>query len=303
MSGIMTTADWGLMMWPGINSVYGVTRAEYPEEYRELFDIFSSRKHTEEDVGASMFGLARVKDEGAAVEYDSGSQGFRTRYTHVEYALGFAISRILMEDDLYDVVGNARAQALAFSMRQTKETVAANVYNRAFNASYTGGDGKEMIASDHPRVAGGTWSNEASTPVALSEAALEQACIDIARFTDDRGNKAAYKPVSLIITPELEFTAARILKSEGRVGTSNNDINVLNLMGKFRKVVVNHYLTDTNAWFIRTDCPNGMKLFERRADDFDMDNDFDTDNAKFKATMRFSAGWTDPRGIYGSEGA
>lgn len=303
MSGIMTTADWGLMLWPGINAIYGQAYAEYPEEYKALFEIHQSRRGSEEDVGTTSFGLARVKNEGAAVEYDSGSQGFRTRYTHVEYALGFAISRILMEDDLYDVAASQRAQSLAFSMRQTKETVAANVYNRAFNSSYTGGDGKEMCATDHPNVAGGTWSNEPTVAVDISEAALEQACIDIARFTNDRGLKIALMPQSLIITPEQEFTVARILKSENRVGTANNDINVLNMMGKFRTVHVNHYLSDTDAWFIRTNAPNGLKLFERRADDFDMDNDFDTDNAKFKATMRFSCGWTDPRAIYGSPGA
>lgn len=299
--GIMTSAEFGLLLWPGLNEVYG-EYMEKAEQWRALVDVFQSRKATEEDLGVVGMGMARVRNEGAAVEYDKHYMGFRTRYTAVEYALGFAMSLILMEDDLYDVVGNQRAQALAFSMRQTKETVVANVYNRAFNSSYVGGDAKEMCATDHPNVTGGTWSNEAASPVDLTEAALEQACIDISRFKNDRGHPAAIQPVSLIITPEQEFTAARILRSEKRVGTSNNDVNVLNLMGKFSTIHINHYLTDTDAWFIRTNAPNGLKLFERRADSFDMDNDFDTDNAKFKATMRFSCGWTDPRGIYGSPG-
>lgn len=251
----------------------------------------------------SSFGLAVVKPEGAGITYDSERQGFITRYNHVVYALGFVITREMMEDDQYDIVGQRKAQGLAFSMRQTKEIVAANVYNRAFNASYTGGDAKEMIATDHPLVAGGTWSNELATPADLSEAALEQAYIDISAFTNDRGLLIGVRPKCLIIHPSNMFEAKRVLQTEGRYGTANNDLNALKTMGIIPEVVVNHYLTDSDAWFIRTNVKNGLKYFERRADSFDMDNDFDTENAKFKATARYSFGWTDPRAIYGSAGA
>jgi hypothetical protein len=189
-------------------------------------------------------------------------------------------------------------------MRQTKETVAANVYNRAFNSSYTGGDGKELCATDHPNVAGGTWSNELTTAADLSEAALEQAIIDMMAWTDDRGLLIAAMPEKLIIPPELVFEAERILETPLRVGTADNDVNALKNLGKFRGgVTVNHYLTDADAWFIRTNVANGMKHFERKADSFAEDNDFDTDNAKFKASARYSFGWSDPRGIFGSPGA
>jgi phage major head subunit gpT-like protein len=202
------------------------------------------------------------------------------------------------------VVGQRKAKGLAFSMRQTKEIIAANVYNRAFTSTFTGGDGKELLATDHPNFSGGTWQNELTTSADMSEAALEQACIDIASFTNDRGLKIAYRPTTLIIPKELEFDTARILKNTDRPATADRDINALKALGKFSKgMIVNHYLTDTDAWFIRTDCPDGLKYFERRADEFGMDNDFDTENAKFKATSRYSFGWTDPRGLYGSPGA
>jgi phage major head subunit gpT-like protein len=223
---------------------------------------------------------------------------------HNVFALGFIITREIMEDDQYDVVGQKKAQGLAFSIRQTKEVNGANVYNRAFNSSYTFGDGKEMISSSHPNFAGGTFSNIISTASDLSEAALEQACIDISLFTNDRGLRIAVKPETLIIPPTLDFEAARILKSQGRVGTEFNDINALNNLSKFTKgYFINHYLTDNDAWFIRTNVKDGLKYFERRADAFEQDNDFDTENAKFKATSRYSFGITDPRAIYGSAGA
>lgn len=219
------------------------------------------------------------------------------------YALGFVVTREAFEDDLYDVVGQRKAQGLAFSMRQTKEIVGANVYNRAFTAGYTGGDGVTLLNSAHPNVAGGTWSNVLATAADLSEASLEQACIDIAGFTNDRGLRIAVRPTSLIIPRQIMFEAHRILKSDGRVGTDLNDPNALKDMGLFQNVIVNHYLTDADAWFLRTNIPQGMKHFERRGDKFDMDNDFDTENAKFKATGRYSFGWTDPRGLFGSAGA
>lgn len=304
MSGVITTSHFGKALWPGINAWYGKAYEDYPVEYTDLFDTFKSSKAFEEDVMVSSFGLAPVKEEGAAIQYDSEQQGFISRYSHVTYALGFIITREMFDDDQYDIVGQRRAQALARSMRQTKETVAANVYNRAFNSSYTGGDGKELCATDHPNVAGGTWSNELATAADLSEAALEQAIIDMMAWTDDRGLLIAAMPEKLIIPPELVFEAERILETPLRVGTADNDVNALKNLGKFRGgVTVNHYLTDADAWFIRTNVANGMKHFERKADSFAEDNDFDTDNAKFKASARYSFGWSDPRGIFGSPGA
>jgi hypothetical protein len=188
-------------------------------------------------------------------------------------------------------------------MRQTKEVLGANVYNRAFNSSYTGGDGVSLLSSSHANIKGGTWSNQLSTASDLSEAALEQACIDIAGFTNDAGLLIAVKPESLIIPRQLMFEAKRILGTDGRVGTDNNDLNAIKTLGLIPEVHVNHFLTDNDAWFIRTNVPHGMKYFERRGDQFDMDNDWDTENAKFKATARYSFGWTDPRGLYGSAGA
>lgn len=300
---IINSASFAKALYPGVNAWYGKAYNEYATEYNKLFETFKSTRQFEEDVGVSSFGLAIAKPEGSPITYDSERQAFITRYQHVVYALGFIITREIMEDDQYDVVGQRKAQGLAYSMRQTKEVIAANVYNRAFNSSYVGGDGKELLATDHPNFAGGTWSNELAVAADLSEAALEQACIDIGGFTNDRGLLIAAKPKTLIIPRQLAFEAKRILGSPLRVGTANNDLNALKDMSMIPEVVVNHYLTDTDAWFIRTDVPHGMKHFERRADAFEMDNDFDTENAKFKATARYSFGWTDPRGLFGSPGA
>lgn len=304
MAGIITTSSFAKALWPGVNAWYGKAYNEYPVEWDNLFEKNTSRRAFEEDVGVTSFGLATVKTEGGGISYDTERQGFTTRYVHVVYGMGFVITREAFDDDLYDVVGQRKAQGLAFSMRQTKEVIGANVYNRAFNSSYTGGDGVSLINASHPNITGGTWSNQISTASDLSEAALEQAFIDISLLKNDRGLQIALRPEKLIIPPQLEFEAARILKTEGRVGTDLNDVNALKTLGKFSGgVVINHYLTDTDAWFIRTNAPHGMKYFERRGDEFNMDNDFDTENAKFKATARYSFGWTDPRGLYGSAGA
>jgi len=300
---IITSGSFAKALWPGVNAWYGKAYSEYPVEWTKLFEQFKSTRQFEEDVGVSSFGLAVVKPEGAPIYYDSERQAFITRYQHVTYALGFIITREIMEDDQYDVVGQRKAQGLAFSMRQSKEIIAANVYNRAFNSSYTGGDGKELLATDHPLFAGGTWANELSTAADLSEASLEQAHIDIAGFTNDRGLLISVRPKALIIPRQLMFEAKRITAPTGRPGTDTNDVNAMKAMGLVPEVVVNHYLTDTDAWFLRTDAPHGMKYFERRGDSFDMDNDFDTENAKYKATARYSFGWTDPRGLFGSPGA
>lgn len=301
--GVITSGSFAKALWPGVNAWYGKAYNDYPEEWSKLFEKSTSKKAYEEDVGLASFGLASQKSEGAPITYDTERQGYTTRYNHVVYALGFVVTREAFEDDLYDVVGQRKAKGLARSMRQTKEIVGANVYNRAFNSAYTGGDGKEMCATDHPNVSGSTWSNELTTSADMSEAALEQAVIDIAGFRDDRGLLIAAKPKKLIIPYQLQFEAHRILKSAGRTGTDLNDPNAIKDMGLFGDVITNHYLTDADAWFILTDVNDGLKYFERRGDQFEMDNDFDTENAKFKATARYSFGWTDPRGIFGSPGA
>lgn len=300
---VINSGSFAKALWPGVNAWYGKAYNEYPVEYTALFDKFSSRKAWEEDVGISSFGLAVQKSEGTPISYDSERQAFITRYQHVVYALGFVITREMMDDDQYDVVGQRKAQGLAFSMRQTKEIVGANVYNRAFSGSYLGGDGVAMVSASHPNIAGGTQSNIIATAADLSEASLEQACIDIAGYTNDRGLLIAVRPESLVIPRQLIFEAKRILFSDGRVGSDLNDLNALKTMGSVPKIITNHYLTDTDAWFIRTNVKDGLKYFERDGDSFDMDNDFDTENAKFKARSRYSFGWTDWRGIYGSAGA
>ena len=301
---VINTGSFAKALYPGVSAWYGKAYAEYPEEHKQLFDQLTSSRAWEEDVGTSGFGLAAAKTEGGPISYDSERQGFTTRYRHVTYALGFVVTREAFEDDLYDVIGQRKAQGLAFSIRQTKEILAANVYNRAFTAGYNGGDGVSLLNASHPNVAGGTWSNVLSTASDISEASLEQACIDISMLKNDRGLQIALRPQKIIIPPQLEFETARILKATGRTGTNTNDVNALKEMSKFPGgMVINHYLTDSDAWFIMTSAPHGMKHFVRRADSFDTDNDFDTENAKFKATFRSSWGWTDPRGLFGSEGA
>ena len=305
--GIITSGSFAKALWPGVNAWYGKAYNDYATEWDKLgFEKNTSKKAYEEDVGLSSFGLASVKTEGAPISYDTEKQGFTTRYNHVVYALGFIVTREAFEDDQYDVIGSRKAKALARSMRQTKEIVAANVFNRAFNTSYLGGDGKCLVSSARPNVSGTTWSNVMATAADLSEASLEQAVIDIANFRDDRGLLIAAKPKKLVIPYQLQFEAARILNTDGRVGTDLNDINAIKQAGVVGEVVVNHYLDDgsgNDAWFLITDVGDGLKYFERRGDQFEMDNDFDTENAKFKATARYSFGWTDPRCIYGTPGA
>lgn len=300
---VITTGSFSKALWPGVNAWYGKAYDEFKVEWTDLFDKYTSRKAFEEDVGISSFGLFQVKPEGQGIAFDTEVQGFITRYTHIVYSLGFIITKEMFDDDQYDVVAERRARGLAFSMRQTKEIIASNVYNRAFSASYTGGDGVSLISSAHPNVAGGTWSNTLSVAANLSEASLEQAVIDISRFTNDRGLRIQVMPRSVIVPPELMFEAERILKSQYRVGTPNNDISALVSMGKYPEgIKVNHYLTSTTAWYVRTNCPDGMKYFEREGDSFAEDNDWDTGNAKFKGAFRCAYGWTDPRALYATAG-
>lgn len=300
---VITTGSFAKDLWPGVNKWYGLAYNEYPVEFTDIFDEESSGLAFEEDVGISGFGLAAEKPEGRGIEYDDARQGFIDRYVHTVYALGFMITREMYEDGIAGTVALKRAKALAFSMRQTKEILGANILNRAFNNSYLYGDGVELCSLLHPNVAGGTWANELATPADLSEASLEQACIDIANFTNDRGLRIAVRPMKLIINVNNTFESTRILKSELRQGTTDNDLNAIRALGMIPEVVINHYLTDTDAWFIKTDIPDGLKWFSRRSEEFDTDNDFDTENARFKSTFRASWGCTDKRGVFGSPGA
>jgi len=305
----ITTGNFAKLLWPGLNTIYGISYNEYPLECAQIFETKTSRKAFEEDVGVTGFGLAAVKTEGNAIGYDTEQQGFLTRYNHVVYALGFIITEEMIDDDQYDTVGQRRTKGLAYSGRVTKEIVAANVLNRAFNTSYVGGDAATLIASaggggstTHPNVSGGTWSNGPATAADLSEDALEQGVIDIGNFLDDRGKQMRVMPRKLIVKNDNQFNAERILKSQLRVNTADNDLNAMKTMGSIPEIVVNHYLTDLDAWFIQTDCPNGMTNYQRKDAKFAIDNDFDTSNAKFKYTERYSFGWTDPRSMYGSPG-
>ncbi len=303
MAGIITTGNHPKALWPGMRAFWGRQYDEHPQEWSNIFDSESSEKNYEEDTEVTGFGLATVKNQGAAVSYDSETQGPTKRYTHVTYGLGYIVTREELEDNLYEVVSKRRIKALSFSVRQTEETVAANIMNRAFNSSYTGADGKEMCATDHP-TADGTQSNELATASDLSEAAIEDLCIQIMNAKNSRGLRIALMPKKLIVPPNEAFNAERILKSTLQSGTANNDINAIRSMGVLPGgVVVNHYLSDTDAWWIKTNAPNGLMRFNRRATEFKQDNDFDTENAKAKSTLRFSVGWTDWRAIYGSPGA
>lgn len=303
MSGVINTGSIAKLLWPGLNAVWGKEYVEHPVECRDLFDMETSEKAYEEEVLVPGFGLAPVKAEGASVQYDSTSQGYVSRYTHIAYGLGFIVTREAIDDNQYEKKALGSTRDLAFSFRQTKENVAANVYNRAFNSSYTGGDGKELLATDHP-IQGGTFSNELATPADLSEAALEDICVQIMNAVNDRGLKISLMPRSLIVPTALTFEATRILKSQLQNDTANNAINALRSMGMFPEgVKINHYLTDADAWFVRTNAPRGMKMFSRTAAEFAQDNDFDTSNLKYKGYERYSVGWTDPRGLYGSAGS
>lgn len=303
MAGIITTGNHPKALWPGVKRWWGRTYDEHPVEYKDLFDIDTSDKAYEEDVELTGFGLAPVKPEGDSVSYDSEVQGATKRYTHVVYGLGWICTREEMEDNQYAVVSKRRTQALAFSMRQTEEIVCANVYNRGFTAAFSGADGKEWFATDHPTLSG-NQSNELSVAADLSEASIEDMLIQIMEAKNSRGLKISLIGQKLIIPPSLSFEATRILKSTLQNDTSNNAVNALRASGMLPKGhVVNHYLTDPDAWFIRTNAPAGATRYNRRATEFDKDNDFDTQNAKAKATMRFAVGWTDWRGAYASPGA
>lgn len=303
MAGIITTASHPKALWPGVKAWWGQVYDEHQTEYTDLFDSDSSDRNYEEDVQLTGFGLAPRKSEGAGVSYDSEIQGFTTRYTHVAYALGYIVTKEELDDNLYEQVSKRRSAALAMSFRQTKENVAANVYNRAFNATYTGGDGVALCSTAHPNATGGTFSNMASVGVDLSEAALEDAVTALMGYTNDRGLLINVMPKSLHVSRQNWFNANRILQSVFTPGTANNDINVIKATNALPGgIKMNHYFTAPNAWFLRTNIPNGMKYYERVGISFDQDNDFDTSNAKAKGYERYSFGWTDPRAVYGVNG-
>ena len=288
---------------PGLNALFGLEYKRYENQHAEIYDVENSDRAFEEEVMLSGFGNAQVKAEGSGVSFDDAQETFTSRYNHETIALAFAITEEAIEDNLYDRLASRYTKALARSMANTKQVKAANVLNNAFNSSFAGGDGKELCATDHPTIAG-TFKNELSTSADLNETSLEQSLIDIAALTDERGLKIAARGVKMIIPSELQFTAERLMKSQGRTGTADNDINAVVSMGMIPQgYVVNNYLTDTDAFFIKTDVPNGMKMFVRSPIKTAMEGDFDTGNVRYKARERYSFGFSDPRGIFGSPGA
>jgi len=288
---------------PGLNALFGLEYNRYENQHEEIYTKETSDRAFEEEVMLSGFAGASVKPEGSGVVYDNGQETYTARYQHETVALAFAITEEAIEDNLYDRLSSRYTKALARSMANTKQVKAANVLNRAFNSSFAGGDGKELCATDHPTIFG-TVSNELATSADLSETSIEQALIDINAFRDERGLKVAAQGVKMIIPSELQFTAERIMKSANRVGTADNDLNALKSMGMVPQgYVVNNYLTDTDAFFIITDVPNGMKYFERSPIKTSMEGDFDTGNVRYKARERYSFGYSDFRGIFGSPGA
>ena len=302
MATTITTGAHPKALWPGIHAWWGRMYNEHVVEYTDLFDIETSDKAYEEDVEITGFGLAPIKPEGTGIVYDTETQASVNRYTHIAYALGYIVTYEELRDNLYEVVSKRRAQALAFSMRQTKENVGANVYNRAFNASFTGGDGSVMIGSAHPTLAG-NQSNVLTTAADISEAAIEDLVIQIMQTQNNRGLRISNLPQSLHVPPQVWFEANRVLKSVLQNDTANNAINVLKATNALPKgIKVNHYFSSATAWFIRTNIPRGVQLFVREGCSFDQDNDFDTKNAKAATYERYSVGWTDWRNVFGTPG-
>lgn len=288
-------------LWPGIKAWFGNQYKSYPVEFSNVFEKDTSGKYAEKIVEATGFGLAPIKSEGSSVAYDTDGQGVVTTLTHVVYALGYIVTREELDDDQYKEVSEARAKALAFSLNQTTEIVHANILNRAFNSSYAGGDGVELCSASHP-TRSGNQSNHL-TDADLSESALEDAVKTVRKVQNARGLRIAVRPKRLIIHTDDQFNAQRILKSELRMGTANNDINALKALGSIPEIMPMTFLTDNDAWFVQTDAPEGLMSLWRNEVELTKDQDFDTENAKAKARMRFVAGWGDFRAIFGSAGA
>ena len=289
---------------PGLNALFGLEYNRYGEEHKEIFDTETSERSFEEETKLSGFSAAPVKNEGSAIAYDNGQEVFTARYTHETIALGFSLTEEAIEDNLYDSLSARYTKALARAMSYTKQTKAAAVLNNGFNASYSGGDGVALFSTSHPIVSGGVNSNTPATQTDLNETSLEAAVIQIAAWTDERGLLIAAKPRKLVVPPNLMFVATRLLETELRVGTADNDINALKNNGSIPEgYTVNHFLTDTNGWFLTTDVPNGLKHFVRTPMSTGMDGDFDTGNVRYKARERYSFGWSDPLGMFGSSGS
>ena len=288
---------------PGLNALFGLEYDRYENQHTEIFDTENSDRAFEEEVMLSGFGSAQVKPEGSSVNYDDATETFTARYTHETLALAFSITEEAVEDNLYDKISSRYTKALARSMSNAKQVKGANVLNRAFNSSYTGGDGLELCSTAHVTL-GGNVKNELSTAADLNETSLEQALIDIAGMKDERGMKISLNGTKMVIPVNLQFTAERLMKSNLRPSTADNDVNAHKSMGMIPQgYVVNNFLTDTDAWFIKTDAPNGMKHFQRTPVSTKMEGDFDTGNVRYKARERYSFGWSDWRGIFGSPGA
>ena len=291
---------------PGLNALFGLEYARYGEEHKEIYETETSERSFEEETKLSGFSAAPVKNEGSAIAYDNAQEAWTARYNHETIALGFSLTEEAIEDNLYDSLSARYTKALARAMAYTKQVKAANVLNNGFtnSAQYYGGDNVPLFSNAHPLVSGGTNSNIPSTAADLNETSLENAVIQIAAWTDERGLLIAAKPKKLIVPPALQFVATRLLETELRVGTNDNDVNALKNNGSIPEgYTINHFLTDTNAWFLTTDVPNGMKHFIRSPLANSMDGDFDTGNVRYKARERYSFGWSDPLGMYGSQGA
>jgi hypothetical protein len=289
---------------PGLNALFGLEYARYGEEHKEIYETETSERSFEEETKLSGFSAAPVKNEGSAIRYDNAQEAWTARYNHETIALGFSLTEEAIEDNLYDSLSARYTKALARAMSYTKQVKAANVLNNGFSATYPGGDNVALFSASHPLVSGGFNSNIPSTPADLNETSLENAVIQIAAWTDERSLLIAAKPKKLIVPPALQFVATRLLETELRVGTNDNDINALKNNGSIPEgYTINHFLTDTNAWFLTTDVPNGMKHFVRSPLSNSMDGDFDTGNVRYKSRERYSFGWSDPLGMFGSAGA
>jgi hypothetical protein len=289
---------------PGLNALFGLEYARYGEEHKEIYETETSERSFEEETKLSGFSAAPVKNEGNAIAYDNAQEAWTARYNHETIALGFSLTEEAIEDNLYDSLSARYTKALARAMSYTKQVKAANVLNNGFSSSYPGGDAVALFSDSHPLVNGGYNSNIPSTPADLNETSLENAVIQIAAWTDERGLLIAAKPRKLVVPPALQFVATRLLETELRVGTNDNDINALKNNGSIPEgYTINHFLTDTNAWFLTTDVPNGMKHFVRSPLSNSMDGDFDTGNVRYKSRERYSFGWSDPLGMFGSAGA
>ena len=289
---------------PGLNALFGLEYKRYENEHEEIFSIESSDRAFEEEVMLTGFGAAPVKTEGAGVQYDNAIESFTARYTHETIAMAFALTEEAVEDNLYDRLAGRYTKAMARSMAHTKQVKGASVLNNGFSNSYPGGDGVALFSTAHPTALSANFANRPTVGADLNETSLEQGIIDIAAFIDERGLKVALTARKLIVPKELQFTAERLMKSTLRTATADNDINAIKSMGLIPEgYAVNHYLTDTNAWFLITDAPNGLKMFQRAPIKTAFEGDFDTGNVRYKARERYSFGWSDPRGAYGSPGA